>query len=413
MNTIRRIRIATGSRAEYGLLRHLALRLSSDPLVELGVIVTGSHLEEAYGLSVVEIEADNLSITARVPLELGTDDSPRATTEALARCTAGFANEFARDRPDLLVVLGDRYEILGPVQAALLARIPVAHIHGGETTTGALDESIRHAVTKMSHLHFTAHPVYRQRVIQLGEDPRRVWMVGPMAIDGVRNAPTVTRDEMLTTCGFELDPDPIFAVTYHPMTTNPTASECEATAIVEALRNYPQAGVVITAPNADSGRATAAQIMEHYAREDPQRRKWFTNLGNRNYLSLIRHADVVVGNSSSGIIEAPLVGTPSIDIGERQAGRETARATIRVQGDTPEIIRAIDMAINQSHRNLSQQHKDRIDAPSPAEAVAEILTSWPLDGLIAKRFYAPEMTQIPIDGVQTSNRDSHSDGNES
>jgi UDP-hydrolysing UDP-N-acetyl-D-glucosamine 2-epimerase len=344
----RRIAVVTGSRAEYGLLAGLMGLLAADPRVELQVVVTGMHLEPRFGDTVKAIERDGFAIAARVPI-LEDGDSELATACSVGRAVIGLAEAFERLKPSMVVVLGDRTEILGAAQAAMLLRIPLAHIHGGEATEGAVDDMVRHAITKMAQLHFVAADAYARRVIQMGEDPARVHMTGAPGLDALRTLRRKSRAELGDELGFDLGPGPLLLVTYHPVTMDPTASVAGIEALLRALETFPQARIIITGVNSDAGRDAVAERIAAFAagRVNVLVRD---SLGQVNYLSAMAMAAAIVGNSSSGIIEAPALGVPTVNIGPRQGGRLRAASVIDCPEDQAAIAGAITRALDPAFR---------------------------------------------------------------
>lgn len=341
----RRIAVVTGSRAEYGLLSGLLRLLADDPAVDLQLLVTGMHLSPRFGNTVDAIEADGFTINARIAILDADDDSELATVRSVGRATTGLAEAFDRLRPEVVVVLGDRSEILAAAQAAMLLRIPLAHIHGGEATEGAVDDMIRHAVTKMAQLHFVAARPYARRVIQMGEDPARVHMVGAPGLDLIRTLPRKSRAALEDELGFDLSSGPLLLVTYHPVTMDPVASVAGMDALVQALTDLPRARIIVTGVNSDPGHdAIARRIGAFAARAGNVLVR--DSLGQRNYLSAMALAAAVIGNSSSGIIEAPALGVPTVNIGPRQGGRLRAASIIDCHEDHGAIAAAIATALD-------------------------------------------------------------------
>lgn len=380
----RKICIVTATRAEYGLLTSLLGHLRANTSVELQLIVTGAHLSERFGLTVRQIERDGVPIAARVPVRLD-DDSELGVTEALAETTTGIGRTFQELQPELLVLLGDRYEMLGAAQAAMLARIPIAHVHGGEATEGVIDEAIRHAITKMSHLHFVAAEPFRRRVVQLGEAPERVWTVGATGLDNIAQMPRIGRAELETDWGIELR-SPSFLVTHHPVTLRTCDTGAEMRTLLEVLDGF-GGTLVITGVNADPGNAAVRQEVERFAATRRDRVLAVESLGALRYLSAVAIVDVVVGNSSSGLIEAPSLGTPTVDIGDRQRGRLYAPSVVHCNEDATNIRLAVEQALSEDHRALAQQRCTPYGEPGAGKRIAEILSSHPLDGLLIKQFY--------------------------
>lgn len=382
----RRIAVITGSRAEYGLLRWLAQELSEDPRCELQLVVTGMHLSTEFGLTYRAIEDDGFVIAARVDMLLASDE-PRAIVKSVGLGTIGFADAFERLRPDMIVLLGDRFEMLCAAQAALLMRIPVAHIHGGEISEGAIDDSIRHTLTKMAQLHFVSAEEHRRRVVQLGEEPGRVFAFGAPGLDAIRRCSLLDKQGVEDALGIGLG-SPVFLVTYHPATLGDGDTTAAVAALCGALERFPGANVVITKPNADANGRLIAALLERWAAPRAQKVVLRTSLGQRLYLSALRLATVVIGNSSSGIIEAPAMGVPTVNIGPRQDGRLKPASVIDCAEDEDAIVAAI-------HRALSEEHAAVVGTMPPplgadidvSRRIADVLLTVPLDGLVRKRFF--------------------------
>jgi UDP-hydrolysing UDP-N-acetyl-D-glucosamine 2-epimerase len=335
----RRVAVVTGSRADYGLLRGLLTRLRAMDDVDLQIIVCGMHLVDKFGQTWRAIEADGFQIAAKVDLRLGDDSS-----EAIARSTGvgvvGFSEVLPRLTPDLLVVLGDRFEILAAAVAATVLNIPIAHIHGGEVTAGAFDDAIRHAITKMACLHFVAAEPYRRRVIQMGEKPDVVFNVGAPGLDQADAAPTLGRAELFRALGID-GPEQFLLATLHPTTARPEADAATVAALLGALAPLEDRSIIFTGVNADPGHGAIDDAIRAFVAERPGRAWLFTSLGSARYWAALRLAEAVVGNSSSGILEAPAVGTPSVNIGDRQLGRLRTSSII----DCPVDVHAISNAL--------------------------------------------------------------------
>ncbi len=382
--TRRKICVVTATRAEYGLLSSLLGQLRANTDVELQLVVTGSHLSKRFGLTVRQIEQDGVPIAARVPVPLD-DDSVVGVTETLAATTAGFGHTFQELQPELLVLLGDRYEMLGAAQAAMLARIPIAHVHGGEATEGLIDEAIRHAITKMSHLHFVAAEAFRLRVIQLGETPERVWTVGATGLDNIAQMSRIGRAALEADFGIELR-SPSFLVTHHPVTLQTGDQGAAIRTLLEVLDGF-DGTIVITGVNADPGNAALRREVQRFAATRRDRVLAVESLGARRYLSAVAIVDAVVGNSSSGLIEAPSLGTPTVDIGDRQRGRLYAPSVIHCNEDATEIRLAVEQALSDDHRAIARQCCTPYGEPGAGKRIAEILSKYPLDGLLIKQFH--------------------------
>jgi UDP-N-acetylglucosamine 2-epimerase (non-hydrolysing)/GDP/UDP-N,N'-diacetylbacillosamine 2-epimerase (hydrolysing) len=340
----RKICVITGSRAEYGLLRWVMHDLAAAPDVELQVVATGMHLSRAFGMTVDEIERDGFAVARRVDMLLASD-TPVGTAKSIGLGVIGMADALDGLRPDLVLVLGDRFEILAAVQACLVLRIPVAHIAGGDTTEGAFDESIRHAITKMSHLHLVTNEQAARRVRQMGEDPARVQVVGSPGLDQLVREPLLDRAALEASLGARLAVRNLL-VTFHPVTLSATDSLAEFQALLEALDEFgDDTAVWITHPNADTGGVALTQALQAWAQARPGRVHDFKSLGHKRYLSLMALSDVVVGNSSSGLYEAPSLRVPTVDIGERQRGRLAADSVLNCAASREAIGAAIRRAL--------------------------------------------------------------------
>jgi GDP/UDP-N,N'-diacetylbacillosamine 2-epimerase (hydrolysing) len=387
----RRICVVTGSRADYGLLTPLLRQLVAEPAAELQLAVTGSHLAPEFGLTCRAIEADGFEIHSRVEMLLSSD-TPTGIARSMGLAVMGFADVFAASKPDLVVLLGDRYEILAAAQAAMLARLPIAHIHGGETTEGAIDEAIRHSLSKMSHLHFTSADPHRRRVIQLGEQPERVFNVGALGIDNIVGHSLLTRDELERSLEIGLQA-PLFAVTYHPATLGHLGAGPAIAALLGALQRFPTASCVFSMANADPDGQVINRMIEQFVASNPGRAIAVKSLGQHRYLSLMRHADCVVGNSSSGILEAPALGVPTVNIGDRQKGRLRSASVIDCDEGEAEIIAALQRALDPAFRQIVEGAGTPYGDGKAAPRIARVLLDYPLDGLLQKRFH--DLPEVP------------------
>lgn len=386
----RRIAVVTGTRAEYGLLRGVIAELSARPDLELELVVTGSHLAEEFGGTRAEIDADGVAIAAAVPILEGDDDSPLAIARAAGRAVTGIAEALGALHPDLVVLLGDRYEILAAGFAATLLRLPIAHIAGGEITEGAVDDALRHALTKLAHLHFPAAEEYRDRVLQLGEDPAHVVTVGATGLDALERVELLDRAALGSSLGVDLGAGRLAIATFHPETL---ADEDPADAIrplLAALDAFPDLRVVITKANADVGGQRINEVLETYAAAHPERVTLVASLGQVRYLSFLVVADVVIGNSSSGIIEAPAAGTPTVNIGDRQLGRLRAPAILDVPNDAAAIEAAIARALAPELQQLAARRESPYGTPGAAARIVDVLARVDLDELRTKSFHTPD-----------------------
>lgn len=379
-----RVCVVTGSRAEYGLLRWLMEGIRDSPDLELQLLVTGAHLSAEFGLTYRDIEADGFTIDARVEMLLSSD-TPSAVTKSMGLALIGMADAYERLAPELVVVLGDRYEIWCAAAAAMVARIPIAHIHGGETTEGAIDEAIRHGITKMAHLHFVASPVYRDRAIQLGEDPHRVFVVGGLGLDSIDRLELLDRAALEQSLGFSLGERSLL-VGFHPVTLTNTSSRVDMAELLAALDELPDTQLIFTMPNADSdGRAMHAMTLD-FVETHPNAHA-FPSLGQLHYLSCLREVDAVVGNSSSGLLEAPTLGTPTINIGPRQRGRLLADSVITCEPTSDSIREAIRHLDSEAFRARLTGSVNPYGAPGASAAIIDVLERTPTDGLLLKHFH--------------------------
>ena len=381
----RTIAVVTGPRADYGLLRWLMHDLAQRDGVTLKVVATGTHFDSQFGETWTAIRDDGFPIDARVEI-LGNDDSPFGVALATAEAVRGLAHAFHDLSPDLVVVLGDRYEILAAVEAAFLMRIPVAHLHGGEVTQGALDDGIRHAVTKLSALHFVAAEDYAARVRQLGEDPAHVFVVGATGLDNFARVEQLSREELGTRVGLDLSGD-FVVCTQHPETTLDVAPQEFAAPLLAALDEFPDVKVIISKANADAGGRALNDVYQRYADARPQRVAIVASLGQAGYLSALTHSVAVVGNSSSGILAAPTAGTPTVNIGDRQTGRLRASSVIDVDNTAAAITAGLRRAMSAKMQTLAAARQSPYGAPGVAERIADELTTIDLSSLAVKVFH--------------------------
>ena len=340
-----KIAVVTATRAEYGLLTPLIRRIDNDNDLQLELIVTGAHLSRKFGNTVEFIVSDGLPISYRVEI-LEHGNSALDISYTIANAIKGFARIFSDDKPDMLVVLGDRYEMLGVAIAAMNENIPIAHIHGGEITIGAIDDCIRHSITKMSYLHFTSTEEYRRRVIQLGESPNRVFNVGALSVENIHNEDLLSEVAVRSILGVEKGK---YAIgTFHPVTLDHATAYQEVSEFCEAMKECKDITFVVTMANADKGGDCINQVIADYATENDNIVSVY-NLGMKNYLSAVKYARFVIGNSSSGITEAPILGTPTVNIGDRQKGRIMCETIINCEINKDSIISAINKAESMEH----------------------------------------------------------------
>ncbi len=381
---MRTIAAVTGARSDYGLLVPVLRKISNDPDLRLKLFVTGMHLSPDFGLTVRDVERD-FEITERIEM-LVASDTPEAISKSVGLGIIGFAQTFARHRPDILLVLGDRFETLAAVTAALPYTIPVAHISGGEATEGAIDDAIRHAITKMSHLHFVSLEEYRRRVIQMGEEPWRVTVSGEPGLDNISAMPALSRAEMEERIGMPSEPAPLL-VTFHPATLEAGQSEIQVAELLAALDTVAMP-IVFTAPNADAeGRIIATRIQD-FVHHHP-RARYMTNLGSTAYLSMMRYSAAMVGNSSSGIVEAASFELPVVNLGSRQQGRLCGKNVIHAGMKADTIIDAIRVALSAAFRERLRGLANPYGDGKAAPRIVEVLKNVPLGrNLLVKTFYS-------------------------
>jgi len=382
----RQICIVTGTRAEYGLLYWLMREVEEDPDLALQVMATGMHLSPEFGLTYQEIEEDGFEIDEKVEM-LTSSDTPVGIAKSMGLGTIGFADALQRLDPDVLVLLGDRYEMLSVAQAALVARIPIAHIHGGEATKGLIDDPIRHALTKLSHYHFVTATPFRKRVIQMGEHPDRVFQVGAPGLDHLRQMNLLDRDTFEESIDFELG-DTSCIVTYHPVTLSEASPAEPFEELLAALSDVSDLRIIFTKSNADTEGRVINQMIDEYVQVHSERACAFTSLGQRRYLSALHHVDAVVGNSSSGIIEAPAVPVPTVNLGDRQGGRLRAPSIIDCEEERSSVRSALEQALSpEFHEEISEVSSPYGDGRA-SPRIKETLKEVPLGETVLKKgFY--------------------------
>lgn len=381
----RKICVVTGTRAEYGLLFWLLKGLNNDKDIELQLCVTGMHLSPEFGLTYEIIEKDGFQIHKKIEILLSSDTSV-GINKSMGLGLIGFADCYAELNPDLLLVLGDRFEIFVAAVAAMISRIPIAHCHGGESTEGVIDESIRHSITKMSHLHFTSTEIYKRRVIQLGEYPKFVHNVGALGIENLNKLDLLTKKELEARMGFTFSKQNLL-VTFHPVTLERATSETQFLELLTALDSFTEIKVIFTKPNADTDGRKIIKLIDDYVSKNKDRCISFVSLGQLRYLSLLKFVDGVVGNSSSGIIEAPSFKTGTINIGDRQKGRIKAKSVIDCEPDSHSIIDAINLL----YSNTFQQSLKKVTNPygikNASELILPIIKNVDLSDILKKRFF--------------------------
>ncbi len=381
---MRKVCVVTGTRAEYGLLRWVMEGIRDSELLELQLVVTGAHLSPEFGLTYREIEADGFKIDRKVEMLLSSDTAV-GVSKSVGLAITGLAEAFDELRPDVVLLLGDRYEMWAAGAAATLARIPIAHVHGGESTEGAIDEAIRHGLTKMAHLHFVAALEFRQRVIQLGESPNRVFTVGAVGLDSIAREPLMNKKDLQSSLGVEFGKRNLL-VTFHPVTLESGSANVQMRSLLDALDAFPDVHTFITLPNADMEGRGIIDLIQDYVAHTP-RAASFTSLGQARYHSLMHHVDGVVGNSSSGLIEAPAMHKPTVNIGPRQSGRLRAASVVDCDPETGSIIEAIQSIYSAEFQSSLASVTNPYGVPGGSATVVEVLESTPLEGILMKRFH--------------------------
>ncbi len=381
----RKICIVTGTRAEYGLLYWLMKEIQADPDLVLQIVATGMHLSPEFGLTYRKIEEDGFRINEKVEMLLSSD-TPVGIAKSIGLGVIGFADAIDRLKPDIVVILGDRFEIFAAAQAAMIARIPIAHIHGGETTEGAIDEAMRHAITKMSHFHFTAAEPYRQRVIQLGESPERVLNYGAPGLDNLKKLALLDKKAFEKAIDFQLG-NLSFLITYHPVTLCDTGPEKPINELFQAIDHFLDAKIIFTKANADTAGRIINQKIDAYVKKNTQRAKVFTSMGQLLYLSAIKNADIVIGNSSSGIVETPAFHKPTVNIGMRQQGRLKAASIIDCKEKEQAIVAAIKKGLSPEFNEISKNAVNPYGQGDVFYKIKEYLKKVSLRDILMKKFY--------------------------
>ncbi len=381
----RTICVVTGTRADYGLLKPLIDEIRSSSATSLGLIVTGSHLSPEFGSTITEIERDGVPVADRVEMLLSSD-TPIGVCKSMGLAVIGFSETFTRVKPDIIVVLGDRYETLCVVETALIHRIPVAHISGGETTEGAIDDSLRHAITKMSHLHFASTELYRKRVIQMGEPPERVFNVGALGIDNIKRMRLLSKQELNRELGITFNRHNLL-VTFHPVTLEENLGLHHFATLLGELSALSNTNIIFTKANADQGGRAINNMIEGFIANHSATSFVFSSMGQQRYLSTMSYVDAVVGNSSSGIVEAPALKVGTVNIGERQKGRVKARSVVDCSPEGCAIQRAILQVFSQSFRDQLECIDNPYGVGDAAVNIMKVLEHYKLKGLVNKKYH--------------------------
>lgn len=366
---MKKICVVTGTRAEYGLLKPVIKRIQKDSELELCLVATGMHLSPEFGLTYKEIEEDGYTINRKVEMLLSAD-TPSSIVKSMGVEMISFADVYEQEKPDMVVLLGDRYEIFVAAAAAAIHRIPIAHIHGGESTEGAVDEAMRHAITKMSMLHFPSAEMYRNRIIQMGEQPERVFGVGALGVENIKSLRLLTKSELEESIQFLFDKTTVM-VTYHPVTLEAYTAEKQFENLLNVLRKHQELKIIFTKANADTDGRIINQMIDKFVSENADRSIAFVSMGQLRYLSALQYCAAVIGNSSSGIIEVPSFGIPTVDIGDRQKGRVRAQSVIHCETIEEEIEKAVDIALDSEFREEIKDIKNPYEGMETSKRMIE------------------------------------------
>jgi GDP/UDP-N,N'-diacetylbacillosamine 2-epimerase (hydrolysing) len=380
-----KICIITGTRADYGLLYWTMKAIEENPNLELSVCVTGMHLSPEFGLTYKQIEFDGFQINGKVEMLLSSDTSV-GISKSMGLAQIGFADFFERSKPDWVLVLGDRFEIFSSVTAAMIARIPVAHCHGGEATEGLIDEAIRHAITKMSHLHFTSTNDYRNKVIQLGEQPKSVFNVGALGIENINRLRLFNKEELESHIKFKLS-SLNFLVTFHPVTLDHASADQQFKELLNALLAFKEAKIIFTKSNADHDGRMINQLIDDFVNKNSDRAISFVSLGQLKYLSAIKYCKVVIGNSSSGLIEVPSFKKATINIGDRQKGRVQAKSVISCKPEMKAIVESIQTALSDEFQLQLQNVENPYGEGNSSYKIVEAIQNASIQNILKKEFY--------------------------
>ena len=383
---MKKVCVVTGTRAEYGLLKPVIDKINRDAELELYLIATGAHLSPEFGLTYKEIESDGYIINKKIEMLLSAD-TPGSIVKSMGMEMIGFADVFTEVHPDMVVILGDRYEMLVVAASAMIHRIPIAHIQGGETTEGAVDEAVRHAITKMSYLHFAAAEVYRSRIIQLGESPERVFNVGALGVENIKDIKLLNKEVLEENTGFKFDENTMM-VTYHPVTLEKESSAEQFGNLLRVLESRTEWNIIFTKANSDTDGRIINQMIDEFVAGHKDRSRAYTSLGQIRYLSALKYCSMVIGNSSSGIVEVPSFHIPTVDIGDRQRGRISSDSVIHCGTSAEEISDAIDKAMQADFRQIIKYERNPYEGENTSVEIVSIIKRFLRDGMdIKKRFY--------------------------
>jgi UDP-hydrolysing UDP-N-acetyl-D-glucosamine 2-epimerase len=386
----RKICVYTASRAEYGLLHGVMRGIAAAETLHLQILASGMHLSPEFGMTIHEIRTDGFKPDETVEILLSSD-TPTAICKSMGLAMIGYGEALQRLKPDMVVVLGDRFETFCMAAAVQVCRVPLVHIGGGEITEGAIDEAFRHSITKMSHLHFASCEAYRQRIIQLGEAPDRVFNVGALGVENIHRMSLMDRSELAESIGVNLG-KPYFLVTFHPVTLEKDTSEGQCLLLLDALDAFPEYNVIFTKANSDTDGRVINRLIDKYTEKRPERCFVVASLGALRYLSAMKYAAAVIGNSSSGIVEAPSFKIPTINIGDRQKGRVRAEsAVVDCEPSVASIEAAIHNGLSSEFQQLLKNTKNPYEKSGTASEIVSVIAAVDLSGLLKKQFY-----NIPI-----------------
>lgn len=383
---MKRICVLSGTRAEYGLLKPLISKIHADKELELQLLITGMHLSPEFGLTYQEIEESGYPIAWKTEMLLSSD-SENGITKSMGVGLIGFADAFSHLNPDVIIILGDRYEAFAAAAAAMIYKIPIVHLHGGETTEGAIDEAIRHAITKMSYLHFTSTEEYRNRVIQLGEAPERVFNVGALGVENINSLVLLEKEELEQQLQFQVNKNTV-VVTYHPVTLENETSKEQFQNLMKVLSKNTKLKMIFTKSNSDTNGRIINYMIDDFVIKNRNRAIAFTSMGQLRYLSTLKYCGAVIGNSSSGIIEAPSFHIPTVNIGDRQKGRTRAASVIDCEYDCRGIEKAIEKAFEEEFTKKLKDIKNPYEGTHTSEMIMTVLKDYLAQGFnIKKTFY--------------------------
>ena len=382
---MRKICVFTGTRAEFGLLRRVMQGIQDSLDLTLQIVATGMHLSPEFGMTIQEIRDDGFEPDETVEILLS-GDTPTAVCKSMGLGLIGYGDALQRLKPDILILLGDRFETFCMAAAAQVCRVPLAHIHGGETTEGAIDEAFRHCITKMSHIHFASCEAYRQRIIQLGESPDRVFNVGALGVENIHKSTLLTRQELAESIGFSLDL-PYFLVTFHPVTLEKETADMQFQALLDALKHFSDYNIIFSKTNADTDGRVINGMVDSFVEEHPERCVGFESLGMFRYLSAIKHSEAVVGNSSSGIIEVPSFKIPTVNVGDRQKGRIQATSVLNCLPQESAIRHTVARALSPEFRQSISGISNPYEQPNTCATIVGLLKDFPIGNLNKKTFY--------------------------